>query len=722
MGGPKSDRKGKEANATYATHPTRDEWKAFQASMENMLQSQFRKQELFIQRCMERWTPSNNPHGVLAKPEGVDEATTPRPACVLTKPESVNEGWQVSMEASMRRIEDMLQDKLGMTGLAFNSDPLSPGEPFSPKEGTANVPRVHGQERKILRKSGSSESLASLESAGTFRGVMASEGESEVASQASDRNPWVRNHTPGCSTGSRLTRQNSNLTPVNSGSGSKRAELRRSNNLRVNKLSWQISLQDRESANELASSRSDHLSLKEKWDIMLFKWLDWWMQLEEPERTGCLAKVVLTKKFDMVCAAVIVGNAVFAAYTTNYEIENLQEEPTFSADVVETIFLGFYVVELMSKFVVHRQFFFCNDDMKWNIFDLCLVLISVYYQVSLWALSAGGIDLSYMRTLRILKLARILRIVRVAKIFTELRLMLNSILGSFVHLFWSFVMLGFVFYIFGLVFVQGTTTYLIQNPDIDSGERYLIVKNFGSVERAMLSLYKATTGGIDWENLFDAPIIENMGTMNVLLFIFLIAFIQVALLNILTGVFVENALKLAKPDRETMALEHRKKEMSEAQELRDLCNSMDIDNSGTIDPEEFCANFRSGKLRAHLQVLGLHIKDAEMFFEILLGDNSAREVSIDEFVAGCMRLRGTATGLDLESVLHLINCQNSYLRRFSQACEFRFNELSYRFNEAASKHAKSSWWSGEAGGSEGSGARRHTSQEEGVSGLVRVLT
>jgi len=668
------------------------EWRAFKESIEGMLESQFRQQESFIRRTLE--------HLPLPSPRGT-----------LTKSENLDEGWKLAMESSVKRIEAMLESQ--------QADPV-----FHTSEGFAiEVPaRNTSKERRMnCQPSFDSESQAStgtdrffgfqepdgaggLASAG-FQRTTSPGGASSVAQSALKRQTSVSALSAGSASGAACRE---------AGSRKGRLEHRRNSNSTTTKLHWQIQMQDRENLmREIQSSRSGASSLKERaqewWDLQLYKWLDWWMSLEEPSRNGYLAKTVVSKKFEAFCASVIIANACYTAYTTNYEVTHMEEEPM--SDLVECGFLVFYVVELMLKFGVHRWYFFCNDDMKWNLLDLLLVLTAVYYQLMTWIFTVSGVDLTYMRTLRILKVARILRVIRVAKIFSELRLMLNSILGSFHSLFWSFVMLGFVFYIFGLVFVQGTATYLKQyGEEIDPFSRYRIEKTFGSVERAMLSLYKATTGGSDWENLFDDPIIERMGALNIGLFIFLIAFIQVALLNILTAVFVENALKLAQPDRDQQALEQRKKELAEAQELRSLCETIDLDNSGTINPNQFCANFRQGKLRAHLQVLGLHIKDAEVFYELLLADGEAKEVEIEDFVAGCMRLRGSATSLDLQTVLHYIRHQNNRLRQFFQACDFRFNELQGRIAACTPISARSlqQLWHSEpqqdarsAGGSEG---------------------
>merc|ERR1740138_1541372 len=118
--------------------------------------------------------------------------------------------------------------------------------------------------------------------------------------------------------------------------------------------------------------------------------------------------------------------------------------------------------------------------------------------------SSGTVNLTFMRTLRVIKMAKILRVVRVMRFFTELRVMLNSVLGSFVSLFWAFAMLVFIFYIFALVFVQGVTSYLLDHGESlrpETTEK--LMQCFGSVSKAMITLYKAVTGGADWESFYD---------------------------------------------------------------------------------------------------------------------------------------------------------------------------------------------------------------------------
>ena len=183
--------------------------------------------------------------------------------------------------------------------------------------------------------------------------------------------------------------------------------------------------------------------------------LDLWFKLEEPPRAGMVAGFVDGKFFESLCTLVILINGIFAVFVANYEVANVGAEPSRMMKMCEYAFLGFYSLELFLKFCVHRCYFFCNADMKWNIFDLLLVGISVVDTAvsEMTSDSADSMDVTFLRALRLFKLAKILRMVRVMRYFAELRVMLNSVLGSFMSLFWAGVMLGLIYYIFGLLFV-----------------------------------------------------------------------------------------------------------------------------------------------------------------------------------------------------------------------------------------------------------------------------
>lgn len=98
-----------------------------------------------------------------------------------------------------------------------------------------------------------------------------------------------------------------------------------------------------------------------------------------------LSRVGRPRYFDAFVSAVIVANTAYTTFQSNYEMETLGEKPEGDM-LAETTFLVIFVLELASKIAAHRVYFFCNDDMLWNIFDLTLVAFSALDQI----LSYGG--------------------------------------------------------------------------------------------------------------------------------------------------------------------------------------------------------------------------------------------------------------------------------------------------------------------------------------------
>jgi len=207
-------------------------------------------------------------------------------------------------------------------------------------------------------------------------------------------------------------------------------------------------------------------------------------------------------------------------------------------------------------------------------------------------------------------------------------------------------MLALIFYLFALVFVQLTAAQL---ADVFAEDPALLPKAkkemqaFSSVQDAMITLYMACSGGQDWDVFYTT--IREVGWVGALLFVFFVAFMQIAVMNILTGIFVEQAMKLAQPDRDQQAYKQHRAEIAEAAELHKMCCEMDINGDGTIKRSELCEFIEEGKLKAFLMTLGLNLKNADLFFHII--DAAKDEIDIETFVQECMNLRGNASNFDL---------------------------------------------------------------------------
>jgi len=378
--------------------------------------------------------------------------------------------------------------------------------------------------------------------------------------------------------------------------------------------------------------------------------VDWWLELKEPDRNSPLANCIGSKHFEAICICVIMANSICTVVTTNHVITYLEEDRTPFIKHADTCFLCFYIFEALLKLYVHGVYYFCNDDMRWNLFDAALIGLGTSdFLLTNNAGGPRGKSGTFMRSFRLLKISKILRMLRVLRFVADLRLMIDCVAGSLLPLLWCLVILMFFWVIFALLFVQGMASYLIQNgASISDDKKKQSMEAFGSVEKAIFTLFQATTGGNDWGAFYD--LVKPTGTLYAWLFIFYIAFFVFAAMNIVTSIFMDKAMRLAQPDMETLLSEKQKEDYESAHALKQLALDIDENHDQNIDFDEFKNLMANEKVRAYFELKGLQIKDAELFFRMLSQVSQSDGVDIDAFISGCMKMKGFAMSVDLLSL------------------------------------------------------------------------
>ncbi|CAK0883013.1 unnamed protein product [Prorocentrum cordatum] len=367
-----------------------------------------------------------------------------------------------------------------------------------------------------------------------------------------------------------------------------------------------------------------------------------WMNLKEPERTGLLAN--LERRGRAVFGFVIFANACWMTWFVDHQAKNLGNADDWAYEV-EKAFLIIYCLELALAIAVHKYFFFCNDDAGWNLLDFLIVSIDAV-QAVLASRSSGQFTVG--RVLRALKIIRVLRVFRLIHFLKELRLIWDCMIGSIFSLFWSMVMMVLIIFMFSLVFVQGASMYLLASPDEDDGKVLKLVENFGSIEDSIISLYSAISGGRDWGEVYQA--IAPAGTVYASLFLLFVGFCHVSLLNILTGIFVENALAQAQPTKEQLAMEKHREELAMTNELRRFLESFDTVGHGRLDVDEFFDMVVGSHLHAYLHSIGVSVKELREFV-VFVGADKKGSISVDSLIHGCFLVRGNARNLDMQRAL-----------------------------------------------------------------------
>lgn len=376
---------------------------------------------------------------------------------------------------------------------------------------------------------------------------------------------------------------------------------------------------------------------------LIDKWLLRLLSLQEPPRSGFLASIVLGRVFEVSVCTIILLNCLFLIYATDVEISTPGvARPELLA--CDWAFQAAYTFELICRIGVHGRWTFFNKDAKQNTFDAILVFGGLASLLGVNALNPG-----VMKALRWLKFGKSIRAIKLMVQLRHLRAFVVCLQGSFASLLWSMVMLFSVYLLFSLFFMQIITEHIVDTGEILEGGSF--DEFFGSVGTSVLTLYMASTGGDDWKVAYD--VIRSTGPVGSFVFLGFVAFVQFALINIITGIFVEAAMQTLSPNAETLALENARKEKDNAKELESLCRSVDADFSGKLTREQFEDGLRRGRIPMLLTLLGLHRHHVLEFFNTMaMIQDQDGQVDIHAFVTGCMHMKGTATNYDLQ-MLHL---------------------------------------------------------------------
>merc|ERR1712107_821679 len=131
---------------------------------------------------------------------------------------------------------------------------------------------------------------------------------------------------------------------------------------------------------------------------------------------------------------------------------------------------------------------------------------------------------------------------------------------------------------------------------------------------------------------------------------FFVLYVMVAVLvalNIITAIFVNDALEMARLDKDMHARHEVEENRAFLQTLKDVFKKIDIENKGTISSHEFSEHMERDEVKMQFVMLGLDVSDPETFFQLLDVDGSVG-LEIDEFVMGCMRFRGNPSNVNME--------------------------------------------------------------------------
>jgi len=363
--------------------------------------------------------------------------------------------------------------------------------------------------------------------------------------------------------------------------------------------------------------------------------------------------------YQVLSVLLIVSNAIFIGVQTQTvattAAELAQRDPPEHAPeqtgflVVSNIFNVIFAIELFAHWYVDGVFgFFVSEERYWNILDIIIVTTGLIDFVNdmIYVASSERPDTgssSVMRVLRVCRIVRLIRFIRIMRFFRELRMMIYSLLGSLKSLLWVTLVLGTMLYLFGISFTEATVRYLENPEDWLNPENQQLIKLFGSLDRSAISLFMSMSGGDDWGPMYRE--LERLPAFNTVLFLGFIIMAVFAVVNIVTGVFVDTAMQANLRDKEVVVHEEMEDKKETLKDLKQCFVELDTDSSGRITKAELISHMRAEEVIAYFKSMNLRTNDASLLFDLLDYDENG-SVTIDEFILGCHKLQGEATTLD----------------------------------------------------------------------------
>jgi len=372
-------------------------------------------------------------------------------------------------------------------------------------------------------------------------------------------------------------------------------------------------------------------------------------------RRWTLPWIVDHPAFDSLCAVMIIVNSVLIGINIDWLTDHYNEE-NFILTVASFVCNTFFLLELLLRMRLYGcRKFFLGENRNWNMFDFLLVIFSAVDLVMTRA-ARDGEAAAIGSGMKTIKMLRIIRVFRVFRFFRELSLLALMIVDSMKSLMWALIMLTIIIYVFAIWFTQSASDYIHKNLAeaealTGSAARNIpeLQRQFGSLMRTVYTLVQAMLGGVSWGVVSDVLLTIDLQTT--LLFFFYIAFTILAVLNIITGVFVDNAVETAKTQREFLVQKEMELKEKYVGEMRDLFNEMDKDGDGNVNFEKFRTFFEDKRVASYFQALGLDPRDTDRLF-CLIDDDDSGTISIEEFLDGCLRLKGQARSIDVHNVIH----------------------------------------------------------------------
>eukprot|EP00434_Breviolum_minutum_P032179 symbB.v1.2.028460.t1/scaffold3020.1/size65267/3 len=195
-----------------------------------------------------------------------------------------------------------------------------------------------------------------------------------------------------------------------------------------------------------------------------------------------------------------------------------------------------------------------------------------------------------------------------------------------------------------------------------------LTKFWASVGDSMLTLYLSITGGLSWEEaLRPLQKVNPLAVISLLVYITITIF---AVLNVVTGVFCNTAIESARAHKDIAIMKQMHKHEAQVQSLREIFNEIDNGHTSVVSLKQLKEALQSKKLASFMHSMDISTQDIWTLF-MVIDANGDGQVTLDEFVFGCMQLQGPAKGLQMARMSY----ENTMMREEIKRLQYDFRGI-----------------------------------------------
>lgn len=394
-------------------------------------------------------------------------------------------------------------------------------------------------------------------------------------------------------------------------------------------------------------------------------------------------KAIVDKNwFNMAIGVVIALNALTIGLET--DAKSRGESGGAIWFLVELIFCTIFLSELLARIYFHRlNFFFMPGQKWWNRSDFVIVGMSLADTFVLTPMgTGGGGSVKFVTMLRFARLMRLVRLIRLFKIFKELWLVASGLIESLKTLVWICIMMFILCYVFGIFmtvtigqndevydqyYMEGPCSTLCSNGETmecmdckaahEGQAPFDHEVYFKTVMWSVFTLLQILT--LDgWSEEIARHVVHRQG-WQIVFFVAFIALGSFGLMNVIIGVVVENTLRTSEKDNNVVRKRKERDRQNVLSQLREIFEYADADGSGTLTIDEVKNALDKPEVHTNLKKIEFPVENPEHIFNLLDYDNS-NELTIDEFITGCMRMKGEAKSKDLLAAQVALDTMRGY--------------------------------------------------------------